>query len=306
MTAKLPWVPLYIDDYLRDTQRLTVEAHGAYLLLMLDYYGTGEPPPDDDAVLARVARCDPEQWARIRPQLERHFQIGAGRWTHNRIEAEIAAAEAKHRGKVERTATARAAALSARRDRSAMSSVTDPVTEPQESSVTDTQPQPQPQPQKKMVVVDAPARALIGPEAFDLAEAVIVLLGVDPDERIAIGAAMQVQAWLSGGWDAADIRQGIREGMAGRKGTGPPKTLRYFEPVIARLHADRGRALPVATPSTTATGANHGRHQPPAESLTAVALRHAEQGITLGPRPRGLRLEAGGVPAGPVPDGERG
>lgn len=85
------WMPLYVGDYLADTQRLTTEQHGAYLLLLMDYWRNG-PPPDDDAVLATITRLSLQQWRRIRPILEPHFQIQGGRWTHKRVERELAEA----------------------------------------------------------------------------------------------------------------------------------------------------------------------------------------------------------------------
>lgn len=81
------WMPLYVADYLADTMRLNCEQHGAYMLLIMDYWRNG-PPPDDDAVLASITRCTPEQWARIRPALAPKFQIEDRAWKHKRIDGE--------------------------------------------------------------------------------------------------------------------------------------------------------------------------------------------------------------------------
>nr|WP_053000378.1 DUF1376 domain-containing protein [Sphingomonas sp. Y57] len=82
------WMPLYVGDYLGDTQRLTTEQHGAYILLILDYWRNG-PAPDDDAVLQSITKLDRTAWKRNRPALERLFRIVDGHWTHKRIEREI-------------------------------------------------------------------------------------------------------------------------------------------------------------------------------------------------------------------------
>ena len=83
------WMPLYVRDYLADTGRLTTEQHGAYLLLIMDYWISG-PPPDDDEQLASVTRLDAKSWRRIRPRIEGFFQMVDGRWRHKRIDDEIA------------------------------------------------------------------------------------------------------------------------------------------------------------------------------------------------------------------------
>lgn len=105
MTTKVDvWMPLYVKDYLAATSRLSAEQHGAYLLLIMDYWLNG-PLPDDDAALAQVAHLPLEQWSKHRPSIARFFAIGNGEWRHYRIDKELLAArdrrdQAKERGKL--------------------------------------------------------------------------------------------------------------------------------------------------------------------------------------------------------------
>lgn len=99
MTDKLdplPWFAFNIGDYVKDTMRLTTEAHGAYLLLMLDYYGTGAPCPDDDYVLAAVTKLTEERWKQVRRSLQPLFDVREGHWFHSRIEREMREASERH------------------------------------------------------------------------------------------------------------------------------------------------------------------------------------------------------------------
>jgi uncharacterized protein YdaU (DUF1376 family) len=82
-----PWFPFYVGDYVRDTARLTTEAHGAYLLLMLDYWVNGAPPDDDDT-LATITKLPVTVWKKRRPLLVKFFKVKDGVWTHSRIEKE--------------------------------------------------------------------------------------------------------------------------------------------------------------------------------------------------------------------------
>lgn len=102
MTDKVDiWMPLYVRDYLGATSRLTTEQHGAYMLLIMDYWLNG-PPPDDDAVLASIARLSLEQWSKHRASIERLFTVHDGEWRHRRIDREIGAARDRRKQAVER------------------------------------------------------------------------------------------------------------------------------------------------------------------------------------------------------------
>ncbi len=81
-------MPLWIGAYHADTQRLTRDQHGGYLLLIMDYWRNG-PPPDDDEVLRIITKATPAEWKKLRPVLAGFFRIVDGRWLHKRIEHEL-------------------------------------------------------------------------------------------------------------------------------------------------------------------------------------------------------------------------
>jgi uncharacterized protein YdaU (DUF1376 family) len=82
-----PWMPLYVADYLRDTRRLTAAEHGAYLLLIMEYWTVGKLP-DDDKQLCRIACMSAGEWRKASPNIQGYFKEG---WSgHKRIDAELA------------------------------------------------------------------------------------------------------------------------------------------------------------------------------------------------------------------------
>ncbi len=80
------WMPVYIGDYLRDTEELSSEEHGVYLLLLMHYWQKkGEIGCDIDR-LARVARTN-EETARF--ILGYFFTIVDGNYKNKRADQEI-------------------------------------------------------------------------------------------------------------------------------------------------------------------------------------------------------------------------
>ena len=89
------WMPIWIGDYLADTRRLTTEQHGAYLLMLFDYWRSG-PLPDNDDALAQITGLSRERWKSHKPTIARFFRIGDGQWRHKRVDEEIGKA-AEHK-----------------------------------------------------------------------------------------------------------------------------------------------------------------------------------------------------------------
>jgi uncharacterized protein YdaU (DUF1376 family) len=83
------WMPLYIGDYLADTQLLTTEQHGAYFLLILAYWRNKGPIPADDKVLSAICKMPPSEWKKAKPVIEKFFDKQDGYLKHKRIDSEL-------------------------------------------------------------------------------------------------------------------------------------------------------------------------------------------------------------------------
>jgi len=84
---KVPPLPLSTEDYLGDTQHLSIEQSGAYLHLLMHAWRirTGALP-DDDVLLRRVTRMSPRQWQANKATIMELWKKGAdGLWRQKRL-----------------------------------------------------------------------------------------------------------------------------------------------------------------------------------------------------------------------------
>lgn len=92
MADATAWMPLYIGDYLRDTQHLSTAEHGAYLLLIMNAWGRGGFLPSDPERLRRIVGMDAKDWRTAWPVLREFFEDGPDGLHHKRVDSELAKA----------------------------------------------------------------------------------------------------------------------------------------------------------------------------------------------------------------------
>lgn len=85
------YYPHHIGDYRRDTAHLSILEHGAYRLLLDEYYVSARPLPSDLPTLCRItralSRAERDAVAHI---LRTYFQPTPEGYRHKRVEAELA------------------------------------------------------------------------------------------------------------------------------------------------------------------------------------------------------------------------
>jgi len=87
--SSLPYMQLYVSDYLADTAHLNATQHGAYMLLLMNYWQRGKPLDNSNDRLAFVARLTPEEWLDNKEVLSEFFNIDGETWSHTRIETDL-------------------------------------------------------------------------------------------------------------------------------------------------------------------------------------------------------------------------
>lgn len=103
------WMPLYIADYLADTAHLTRDESGGYLHLIMAYWRNGGPLQDDDKRMAAITKSTQKEWKNLRVLMQEFFVVSDGKWTHKRIDAEMAKAQENNNKNKERAQKAAAA-----------------------------------------------------------------------------------------------------------------------------------------------------------------------------------------------------
>ena len=88
--AAIPYMPLYVADYLGDAGHLTTAQHGAYLLLLMNYWQRGKGLPANDAALMSITRMSKAEWEKTRPAVLEFFIEVDGVLVNNRSEKELA------------------------------------------------------------------------------------------------------------------------------------------------------------------------------------------------------------------------
>ena len=101
--AALPYMQLYVADYLADTAHLSTVEHGAYLLLIFNYWQRGESfkAKDEQSLnkrLSSVARLSADEWNNVKTAVEEFFVVSETEWRHERIERDLEVAIKKALG----------------------------------------------------------------------------------------------------------------------------------------------------------------------------------------------------------------
>ena len=87
--AQFPLFPLWTDAYLGDTGHLTTIEHGAYLLILIAMWRAPTTDlPDDDLMLARIAKMAPAKWHKIAPIIRAFCVIENRRLIQRRLKDE--------------------------------------------------------------------------------------------------------------------------------------------------------------------------------------------------------------------------
>ena len=236
-------MPLYVADYLADTRRLSTLEHGAYMLLIMDYWRNGGLP-NDDRKLARIVGLPEAEWLDIRDNLAELFQAD---WRHKRIDEELAKSEAKTERRVE---AGRRGGLAKAANNPSNATIL-PEQKPSNALASSSQPQPH----TTSVVCNTRETDFRSAIASEYTRAGFL----PPDTGRAV-------IWLQNGWQESICVEAVRAGLAKKRKQLP---LAYFEGQIADAHAP----VPIGSPNQRAGPAPR---EKPVSLATQILQRAAE------------------------------
>lgn len=265
-------MPLWIADYLRDTRHLAAAEHGAYLLLIMQYWTAGSLP-DDDSRLARIACMSESEWHTTRPVIEVLFEAG---WRHKRIDEELAKSAEKYqrraasgrRGGVNKASNATSESKQTASKRLANDDQNSQQN-PSKTLASSSQPQPLDR------IGDARAR---GQSAFTegskaLANTLWKALGFD--DPLAIPPEFSGVDWRAIEWEKAGWTPDLIDAEARKLARDSPlKPLNYFEKCFATSFAKRQAPLPIVeVREAEKLTVIHGKTEPRSGSLIGAIDR---------------------------------
>ena len=236
------WMPLYIGDYLRKTMRLTAEQHGAYLLLIMDYWQNG-PAPDNDTVLSQIARLTPDAWSNARSILAQYFDVRDGHWFHNRLEEELAEASRRKGSAKAKAAAAARARWGKKKQASDAPSIAPSIAPSTPQAMPQECPSPSPSPLREAIAADSEipsARARDSEDAAGLLEGFsdlcVEIFGSAPNACMTLAPREMTAAkeLLLAGLSVADVLSRARRPLERKRdrGEGPPGSLAYVRQAV--------------------------------------------------------------------------
>lgn len=84
-----PYMPFYTREYMADTAHLSGEEHGYYMLMLITYWETEKPLPNDEQELARICKTTPLRLKKFFARVLRLFQLKNNFLYHKRVEKEL-------------------------------------------------------------------------------------------------------------------------------------------------------------------------------------------------------------------------
>lgn len=83
--SKEPYFPLYVGDYFADTRHLTIEQHGAYLLLLMTMWRHDGSLPNEEKKLARICSVSVKKFRAIWDEISELFDVTDQKISHKRL-----------------------------------------------------------------------------------------------------------------------------------------------------------------------------------------------------------------------------